>query len=371
MARKPKILKNIFLSSIYQNAGKTTVSLGLFKALKERNLKTTFLKPVGQQVVRVKDSSIDKDSYLIGEIYGRGRKMKEMSPVTIAPGYTEKYIMNPHKDELQAKILKSFESLTKGKDAIIVEGTGHAGVGAVVDNSNADVAHLLGSKVIIISGGGIGRSIDEIILNKALFELKGVEILGVIVNKVRPDKYDRIQKAVGKGLENKGIKLLGVIPLEPLLSSPTIDQIKNLLNLTLLCGRVNVHKRVKHNIVAAMEPHHMIQYFKENTLVLTSGDRIDNILAAVSSHLVSESGGNKVAGIILSGGLRPNPKIVDLLKKSQIPILITKDDTYSVAAKMEHLIPKIQKTDKDKIEEATRLVKKYVDVDTILKAFEH
>ena len=194
MARKPKILKNIFLSSIYQNAGKTTISIGLFQALRERNLKTTFLKPVGQQVVRVKDSSVDKDSYLIGEIYGRGRKLKEMSPVTIGPGYTEKYIMNPHKDELQNKILKSFASLTKGKDAIIVEGTGHAGVGAVVDNSNADVAHLLGSKVIIISGGGIGRSIDEIVLNKALFELRDVEILGVIVNKVRPDKYEKIHK---------------------------------------------------------------------------------------------------------------------------------------------------------------------------------
>lgn len=367
---KHKFLKNIFLSSISQNAGKTTVSLGLLKALKERNFKVTFLKPVGQQVVKVKDSSIDKDSYLIGEIFGRGRKLKEMSPVTIGPGYTEKYIMNPHKDELQNKILKSFETLTKGKDAIVVEGTGHAGVGAVVDNSNADVAHLLGSKVIIISGGGIGRSIDEIILNKALFELRGVEILGVIVNKVRPEKYDKIHKVVGKGLENKGIKLLGVIPLEPLLSSPTIEQIKNLLNLKLLCGRVNVHKRVRHNIVAAMEPHHMIQYFKDNTLVLTSGDRIDNILAAVSSHLVSDSGGNKISGIILTGGLRPSPKIVELLKKSEIPILITNDDTYSVAAKIEHLIPKIQKSDKDKIEEAGKLVKKYVDIDAILKAFE-
>ena len=367
---KPKILKNIFLSSIYQNAGKTTISLGLFRALKERNLRTAFLKPVGQQVVHVKDSSIDKDSYLIGEIFGRGRRLKEMSPVTIGPGYTEKYIMNPHKDELQGKILRSFETLTKRKDAIIVEGTGHAGVGAVIDNSNADVAHLLGSKVIIISGGGIGRSIDEIILNKALFELKGVEIIGVIVNKVRPDKYDRIEKAVGKGLENKGIKLLGVIPLEPLLSSPTVEQIKSRLNLKLLCGRTNIHNRVKHNIVAAMEPHHMIQYFKDHTLVLTSGDRIDNILAAVSSHLVAESGGVKIAGIILTGGLRPSPKIIDLLKKSQIPILLTSDDTYSVAAKMEHLVPKIQKTDKDKIEEASKLVKKYVDIDTILKAFE-
>ena len=49
-----------------------------------------------------------------------------------------------------------------------------------------------------------------------------------------------------------------------------------------------------------------------------------------------------------------------------MPVLITNDDTYTVAAKIEHLICKIQKTDKDKILEATRLVEKYVDVQEIL-----
>jgi len=39
---------NIFLSSIHQDAGKTTVSLGLFKALKDRKQKISFMKPVGQ-----------------------------------------------------------------------------------------------------------------------------------------------------------------------------------------------------------------------------------------------------------------------------------------------------------------------------------
>jgi len=65
----------------------------------------------------------------------------------------------------------------------------------------------------------------------------------------------------------------------------------------------------------------------------------------------------------------PNPEILRLLKKSRIPVLISDTDTYSVAAQVDHLICKIQKTDKDKIEEAARLVKKYVDVDAILESF--
>ncbi len=360
-----RALKNIFLSSIHQDAGKTTVSIGLYKALQERKIKTAFMKPVGQQYVNVGELNIDKDSYLIGEVFHCNKKLKDMSPVTIGRGYTEKYIFNPHRDQLKDSIEKAFKSLTKNKKAIIVEGTGHAGVGSVIDFSNADVAALLGSKVIIISEGGIGKSFDEIMLNKALFDLKRVEILGVIVNKVLPEKYDKIKHALGKGLENKGLKLLGVIPVDPILSFPTMEQIKERFGFELLCGDIKSTVRVEHIIVAAMEPHNMINYLKRGTLMLTSGDRVDNILVAVSSHLVNESG-HQISGIILTGGLMPNAKIIDLLKKSEIPVLITHDDTYSVAGKVEHLICKIQKTDKDKIKEAAALVKKYVDVETIL-----
>jgi BioD-like phosphotransacetylase family protein len=365
MTRKP--LKNIFISSIYQNAGKTTVSLGLYKAFRGMKLRTAFMKPVGQEVVNVGTSNIDKDSYLMGEVFHTERQFKEMSPVTIGPGYTEKYILNPHKARLKTKIERAFRSLTARKNAIIVEGTGHAGVGSVIDFSNADVAALLGSKVIIVCEGGIGRSIDEIMLNKAMFDLKKVEVLGVIVNKVLPTKYNKIKMILGKGFAQKGIRLLGVIPFDPLMKAPTVDQVRRRLNLELLCGQKALARRVMNTIVAAMEPHHMIQYLGDGTLVLTSGDRVDNILAAVSSHLVSgDKEAIRIAGVILTGGLMPTPKIVELLKKSRMPVLITQDDTYTVAAKIEHLICKIQKTDKDKIQEATRLVEQCVDVQEIL-----
>jgi len=372
MVMSEKKIKNIFLSSIHQNAGKTMVSLGLFSVLQKRRLKTAFLKPIGQQFINVGDFKVDKDSFLIGKVFHCGNKLKKMSPVTIGRGYTERYIFNPHKLRIGKSIAGAFDSLAKGKDAIIVEGTGHAGVGSVIDYSNADVAKLLGSKVIIISGGGIGKSIDEIVLNKALFDLKGVEIIGVIVNKVLPDKYAKIKRTLGQGLKNKGIKLLGVIPLRPLLSSPTVEQVRNRLNLKLLCGKQSTGRRIRHTIVAAMEPHNMINYLKDGALVLTSGDRVDNILVTVSSDLVEGERGIKgirVSGIILTGGLMPNPKIVDLLKKSKIPVLLTDDDTYSITSRVEHLVPKILQTDKDKILEAERLVNKNVDIETILKSF--
>ncbi len=140
------------------------------------------------------------------------------------------------------------------------------------------------------------------------------------------------------------------------------------LNLQLLCGQTSLNRKVKNTIIAAMEPYNMISYITDGTLVITSGDRVDNILAAVSSHLVALGKKTQVAAIMLTGGLTPNIKIIDLLEKSRIPILITEEDTYKVAGKIENLICKIQKTDKDKIAEARQLVKKYVDIDVILNS---
>ncbi len=360
-------MKNVFISAIHQNAGKTTLSLGLFKNFQERKIKTAFMKPVGQETVNYEEKAIDKDTYLIGEVYHCKKYLKDMSPITVGRGYTEKYILEPQKQQLQDKIYKSFQTITRNKDAIIVEGTGHAGVGSVIDCSNADVAALLGSQAIIISGGGIGRAIDEIMLNKALFDQRQVPVLGVIINKVLPDKLEKIKSIVGKGLERKGIRLLGVIPETELLSAPTVEQVRERLNLKVFSGEENLRSRVYDAIVAAMEPYNMIGHLREGALVITSGDRVDNMLVAVSSYLLQQGRAVKVAGLILTGGLTPDHKISGLLKDSRIPVLYSDQDTYTIAAAIENMTPKIQKTDRDKILEARRLVKDFVNVDMILE----
>lgn len=369
MSAKPKPIKNIFISAIHQNAGKTTLSLGLYNALKKRGCRMAFMKPVGQEYVTKGNEMIDKDSVLISHVYKRRGSLKDTSPVTIGRGYTRKYIFSENKPDLKKRIIASYQKLIKSKDSIIVEGTGHAGVGSVIDLSNADVASALGSKVVIVCHGGIGRSIDELMLNKALFDLKGVETLGVIVNKVLPEKYEEIKSVIKKGLKAKGVRLLGVIPTTPMLSRPTVQEIMTRLNLKVISGSKSggLYNRVEGTIVAAMEPYNMINHLKPGTLVITSGDRVDNILVSISSHLVKDRHNVSISGIILTGGLVPDGSVMELLKNSKIPVLLAEDDTYTIAARLEGMTCKIQTSDKDKIEKAIHLVQKHVDVDYIVK----
>ena len=90
-----KKIKNVFISAIHQNAGKTTLALGLYKNFQERKIRTVFMKPVGQETVTVGAKPVDKDSYLIGEVYHCAKRINDMSPITVGRGYTEKYILNP------------------------------------------------------------------------------------------------------------------------------------------------------------------------------------------------------------------------------------------------------------------------------------
>ncbi len=151
------------------------------------------------------------------EVYGLKGSITDMSPVAIPRYFTENYIDKPNRKPLIDVVQECFGRIAIENDVVVVEGTGHAGVGSVFDMSNGDVAALLGCQVVIVSSGGIGRPIDEIMLNKAMFDAAGVPVLGVIINKVEEEKYDKVKSYVTRGLERKGLEVLGVMPYRPML----------------------------------------------------------------------------------------------------------------------------------------------------------
>jgi len=360
-------MRKIFIAATKQNDGKTTVSLGIIKNLQDKFGKVGFIKPIGQRYLEEEGLKIDEDSILIEEVCGIKSGLKDMSPIAVEKGFTEKYIARPDKKNISGQIKDAFRRISKNQELVVIEGTGHAGVGSVFDHSNASVAKLLGSKVIIISSGGVGRPIDEIILNKALFEKEGVKVLGVIVNKVLPDKFDKINRLVRKGLERKGIDVLGVLPFNPMLARPTFEQILEETDFQVLCGKEYLERSVAKVIVAAMEARDAARYISEDSLMITPGDREDMIICGLSCFRDSSNSKLKICGMILTGGITPEPPIMNLLNKAEIPVLLAQSDTYDVATCVHDLTVKIRPCDKDKIDTVIKLIKDNVDFKKILK----
>ncbi len=356
--------KPLYISATVQDSGKTCVSIGLMQVLRERGLDPGYIKPVGQHYVKYHNENIDEDAVLVHKVFKFEDGSDILSPIAIEKGFTRKFIMHPDVSPLENKILNSAHLLGEHHKMIIVEGTGHAGVGSCFGLSNARVAQLLNSKAIIVTAGGIGKPIDEVALSLALFKQYNVDVIGVILNKVLPEKYDKVKNTVSKGLKLLGTELLGVIPFERVLNAFTIGQLAEEFNYKVIAGKDSLSNIIYNTVVAAMEPQNALSYIRENTLLITPGDRIDNILVGIILLANYYPGGG---GIVLTGGFKPDEKIINLLETSNIPVLLSKEDTFKVSKHMSNLGFKIRYADQNKIQRLNSMIREYVDVDYILE----
>ena len=359
--------KKIFIAATQQNDGKTTVSLGLIAALKKHFPRIGFIKPIGQRYLMEQGYKVDEDSVLIEKVFGIKCNIKDMSPVAIDRGFTERYIDKGADEDYGKLIEESYEKVAKDNDLVIIEGTGHAGVGSVFGFSNATVARLLDANVIMISSGGVGKPIDEIILNKALLDKEKVNLAGVIINKVLPEKYDKISKLVKKGMEQKGLNVCGVLPHQRILDIPTLREIKEELKIKALYEGEDLDKQAEKVLIGAMRVKDALQYIENNSLMIIPGDRDDMIHATCDVHSGRLKKGCTIAGVILTGGLLPRIRTLALLKEAKIPVLVTDEETYSIASRVHSLVVKLKPQDSFKIKIIVDMVEKYVDIDNVLE----
>ena len=183
--------QSIYIAATGQHVGKTTSTLGLVAALKAAGLENLgYCKPMGQQLVKIKKMSVDKDAVLFSKIMGFELAAEIHSPATIGRGVTRAFLDNPEQFRFKERILAAKRILEHRCDAIVYEGTGHPAVGSIVGLSNAQVAKILGAKVVIVLEGGIGNTLDRLDLCLSYFKASQVPVIGVIVNKVLPEKME-------------------------------------------------------------------------------------------------------------------------------------------------------------------------------------
>ncbi len=368
--KKPrnKSTKRIFIAATRMNDGKTTTSLGLYSALNDGEKKIGYIKPVGQRFVDVNGEKIDEDSFLLTKTFDVSVPIQAMSPIVVDKDFTKNYLDDSESiyPKIVNRLCRSFDRAAYEKDYIIIEGTGHAGVGSVFDLSNAEVANILNAKVIIVASGGIGRPIDEIALNQALFEKAGADIIGVIINKVQSDKLDFIKHYCGQALEKMNLKLLGVIPENAKLSEPSLSQIIHEIRGECLNTTNNIQsKKIKKVVIGAKTGLSTIDDIEEGTLIITSGDREDIIQPCIKSNKAS-----MLSGIILTNAITPNDATLEDIQSSEIPFILSNDSSYSVISRMNKMNIKTQPHDLDKISIIKEILKSNIDLKEIEEAFD-
>ena len=306
----------------------------------------------------------DEDAVLMREVFDLPDPLDDMSPVTLPRHFTTDFVMGRVADDLGAQVAAAFERVAADKDVVVIEGTGHAGVGAVVGLSNAEAAALLDAPVIVVSEGGIGRPIDEIVLNVSLFAAHGVRVVGAVVNKVDVESHPHLPGVLERGLGQHGVELLGCIPYSEFLANPSLELIATHLEGELLAGEPTPGQTIGWVAIGAMQAVHAVELLRDRTLLITPGDREDLIGAAIEVNRAAEV--PRVIGIVLTGGFQPAEAVLARLRDAGIFAWLVRTDTYRTAQAVDEILVKTHAADTEKIATIIELVDGALDVDGLL-----
>lgn len=351
-----------------QHIGKTTCTLGIIVKLQNQGFDVGYCKPVGQQHLVIDGGMADKDSVLFGNFLGFQVQPVLHSPVVIASGVTTEYLDDPSGFTFKEDIVRAGKELEAKHEIVVYEGTGHPGVGSIVDLSNADVAKLLDVDVILVVEGGIGKTIDKLNMSMALFREAGVKIRGVIVNKVHVDKLDRIKLYLEKGLKKLKVPLIGIVPYDRTLSHPIMSTVCQSVFGKLLFHEDQLNNQVEDILAGSLIEIDEFTYF-QNILLVVNHSRFTEAIQKIKRVAFQRDMKDcPLSGVVITGDgkhsqwYNPADFSDEYLAQHKIPIVTTTLDTYDTVVKISRIEVKINTHTPWKVNRAIELIQDHVDL---------
>ncbi len=362
-------MNNLFITATGQDKGKTAFTVGLLDILRDELDEVGYMKPIGQRYVVTQGQKVDEDVELIDSIFNFPDSIKDMSPVIMDRGFTRANLGYGNTQKLTRQLMDAYHRLRHSGRTMVLEGAGRCSVGDNFGLSNMKIAELMGAGVILIAEGGIGRTIDECMLDMAYMKQFDVDILGVVINKVYRKKLQEITEVTGGALQDRGLDLLGVIPYEPVLESPTLRSVVDEMDVEFLTSKNESYlkRTIGTVLVGAMKPHQALGYLQGGELLITGGDREDILVAVLCWSAMShqDPGVEPVTGIVVTGGIRPHDSLIDVAEQLDVQMFLVSRDTYAAASAINDLTVKIKPEDDAKIASLSGLIESHVDIDRL------
>ncbi len=330
--------------------------MGLGQQFIQDGFRTGYIKPVGILPVKVNDMLTDNDAWRIYRALGLTDPLSHICPVVLTQELEVKSYRKEMKG-LMAKVVAAHEQIAKNKDIMLIGGYGSIYTGSFLGLQGLEVIKRLNARVVVVVKYE-GEYVADYVL-QARKDLKD-RFLGVILNKVAPDLKQSAYEYTMPFLQRKKIDILGIIPHDPIVGSVTVEELNDMLGGKVLCCHDKLTNLVEHFLIGAMQVDKAIEYFKKmrNNAVIVGGDRADIQLSAIESGSVC---------LILTGDMYPGEIILSVAEQKNIPILVVREDTYSIAKKLEKMSVRLRLRDKGKVERGMNLVKEHVNFPLLYK----
>ncbi len=360
--------------------GLTSASLGLMQALESIGLKAGFFKPFCQD--ELNGSGADRSSALASSTLG-------VHPPTPIPQATmERLLRQDRLDVLMEQVVELFDEVMGGHDdtmpdLIVVEGVVPTAHGTYATQLNAQLAHALNARIILVGSGdaaapealaeqldmharafgGVGsaRTLGCILMR--MHNLPGADASTLPPDNGGPmldDAFLAELRRHSPALATERFHLIGVVPFNPALTAPRVVDVARALNARFLNEGEAATRRVLSTSLCARSAANALHVFRPGNLIVTPGDRDDIVLAAALATM----NGVPMAGVLLTNGYMPNDNMVEMCRpalQTGMPVLTVDTDSFTTAKNLGNMGNDIPIDDLDRARQAMHFVAGHLD----------
>ncbi|HPQ52212.1 MAG TPA: phosphate acetyltransferase [Spirochaetota bacterium] len=357
--------KNLFITTTDGEGGKTIVSLGIMELLLRKLGRVAYFRPIIQVT---KNKSIEDHFALMKKYFKLDLKNEQMYAYNLEDAQV--LVEQGKWDVLITDIISKYKQLEEEYDFVLCEGTDfEEDTSAIELDINVRVASLIMSPVLLVTRAN-NRDMNKVIQSMKIateqFQAGGCQVLGSILNRVPEDRCVSALEMLSEQVDVKD-KFTAVLPESKRISAPSIAEVAKAIDATVLFGEEQLSRPVNRFSVGGLHLENYLWGLSDGMMIITSGDRVDILLGAILAN--QSKNFPEIAGIILTGEYYLHNMIIQLVGgiPKPIPILVCRDDIFSVATRLENMKSAILPDDSSKIATALSLFETHVDLESLSK----
>jgi phosphate acetyltransferase len=350
--------RSLLVAPTGSGAGLTSTCLGMVRALDRSGVTVSFAKPVAQPGPGGRP---DQSAGLAELVAG----LHPPEPLPVAD--LEQLLGEGGLDLALEKVVAAWQPAYDACDVVVVEGLSPDPPKLYATEFNQALARALDADVLLVACWPAAAPAGEEspVAAQHLAEALAIaaadypgRAAGCVVHNLPTDDATAGPQ-LHAALARRQLRLLAAVPDRRELSWPRVrDLVRELRPQVLSEG--DLSRRIRDVAVFAQGVPGGLRVLTDGRLIVVPGDRHEVIMATCLATL----NGIQLAGLLLSAGIEPDPRIMELTRATSaagLPILVLDTDSYETAAKVGDLDPGLPVDDSERVEAVTSLVADAVD----------
>ena len=371
--------RTIMLIPTGTSVGLTSVSLGVIRAMERKGVRLSVFKPIAQP--RSGGDTPDQTTTIIR----KNSSIPAAEPLQMSR--VESLLGSNQQDVLMEEIISRYHANTQDAEVVLVEGLVPTRKHQFANALNYEIAKTLNAEIVFVMALGNDSTAqfkERIELTQSSFGgQKNKNITGVIINKLnapvddqgrtRPDLseiFDDSSKASIANIDPKQLfsdsplPVLGCVPWSfDLIATRAIDMCRHLDARIINEGEIQT-RRVKSVTFCARSIPHMLEHFRPGSLLVTSADRPDVLVAACLAAM----NGIEIGAILLTGNYEIDDRIARLCDRAfqtGLPVFMVKTNTWQTSLSLQSFNLEVPADDTQRIEKVQEYVASYINAEWI------